>query len=224
VDFLFLFNNTLRMLHGVPLALALAVPALASGFFLGIGIAFCRLSSKRGLRLPANGFVYVMRGTPLILQLFFVYYGLGQIEAVRQSFLWPLLREAWFCAFVVLALGSAAYGGEIIRAGLQSVPQGLRESAAALGLSPWQSFRLIVLPIAIRQMIPAYSNEVVLLIKATSVTSTITLMEITGIARSLVSESYRPLEVFGAAGLIYLVLTGIFSAAVGVIERRMRLP
>lgn len=224
MDIGFLCDSTLRMLHGVPLAMMLALPALGAGFVLALGSALCRMSARRRLRAPADAFAYVMRGTPMILQLFFVYFGLGQIEAIRHSVIWPLAREASFCAFLVLTLNTAAYGGEIIRAGLRSVPEGVREAASALGLSRWQRFRLVVLPLAIRQMLPAYGNEVALLIKATSVTSTITLMEITGIARSIVSETYRPVEVFVAAGLIYLVLTASFTAVVGVMERQMRLP
>lgn len=220
MDFPFLTDILLRMLKGVPVALALAIPALTAGFLCAFGVAFGRMSGLRLIRWSVNGYLYIIRGTPLILQLFFIYYGFGQLRAFRDSLLWPLFLDPMFCSFLALMLSTSAYGGEIIRAALQSVPVGLREAADALGLTRWQRFRLVTFPIAVRQMLPAYGNEIVLLLKATAVTSTITVMEITGIARTIMSETYRPVEVFLSAGAIYLAMSIVIGFAVGFLERR----
>ena len=223
MDLNLLLSAFLRMLAGIPVALQLVGLSVGIGFILATGVASARIAKRRWVRWPAFAYVYTMRGTPLILQLFFVYYGFGQFAAVRHSWVWPFLREAEVCAVLALSLSTAAYGSEIIRGGLQSVSGGMRDAADAMGFTRWQRFRLVVFPLAVRQMLPAYGNELVLMMKATSVASTITIMEITGIARTIASETYRPVEVFMAAGLIYLGLTASLTGAVRLLEARLRL-
>ncbi|MGX1788194.1 ABC transporter permease [Bosea sp. NPDC055332] len=209
------------LLAAVPLTLQLAVTATFAGFFLAVLIALARLSGNRLLSVLAYAYVYAIRGTPLLLQIFFIYFGLAQLDSIRQSSLWPLFRDEHFCALLALALNTGAYGSEIIRGGLQAVGKGQVEAAKSLGLSTWLRFRLVVFPQAVRQMLPAYGNELILMVKATSLASTVTIMEITGKARALASETYAPIEIFLAAGAIYLALNLILTSAVHALEARL---
>ena len=147
----------------------------------------------------------MFRGTPLLVQIFLIYYGLGQFEAIRDSFLWTFFREPFWCAILALTLNTGAYTSEIIRGGIQSVPFAQIEAARACGMGRLLLFRRIVLPLAIRQALPAYGNEIILMVKASSLASTITLMEVTGIARGIIAKTFAPVEIFIVAGAIYLV-------------------
>lgn len=206
------------LVAAVPLTLQLAVAAILAGFVLAVLIALARLSGSWPLAALAYGFVYVVRGTPLLLQIFFVYYGLAQLDLIRHSFLWPVFRDEYWCALLALSLNTAAYGSEIIRGGLQSVGRGQVEAAQAFGFTAWQRFRRIIFPQALRQMVPAYGNELILMVKATSLASTVTVLEVTGTARIIASETYAPVEVFVAAGAIYLLLNAVLTAGVHALE------
>lgn len=210
------------LLGALPLTIELATTALAIGFVLAVLIAAARLSGNRPLAGLAYAYVYVIRGTPLLLQVFFVYYGLGQLDLVRNSFLWPAFREAHFCALLALTLSTAAYGSEIVRGGFLSVPRGQVEAGRAFGLTGARLLALIVFPQALRVMLPAYGNELILLLKATSLASTITIIEVTGMARILASQTYAPVEVFICAGAIYLALNIVMTAAVQMMEAALR--
>ncbi len=207
-----------RIAVGVPLLLQLAGISIAAGAVCAMLLALMRISSIKPLDLAARGYVFVFRGTPLLVQIFLIYYGLGQFPELRATFLWPFLREPYWCAILALTLNTAAYGSEIIRGGLLSVPAGQVEAARACGMSGLLLFRRIVLPIAVRQALPAYGNEIVLMVKATSLASIITLMEVTGIAHKIISESYRAIEVFICAGAIYLLINFLLIRAVYAVE------
>jgi octopine/nopaline transport system permease protein len=163
----------------------------------------------------------VFRGTPLLVQIFLIYYGLGQIPFIRDSFLWPFLREAYWCAILAFTLNTAAYTSEMIRGGILAVPHGQVEAAYACGFSRFLVYRRIIAPIAIRQALPAYGNEVILMVKASSLASTITLLEITGIARRIISQSFAVFEVFIVAGAIYLVINFLVTRAIRAAEWRL---
>ena len=165
-----------------------------------------RTSGNGLLDQLARLYIFAFRGTPLLVQIYLIYYGLSQFPGLRQSFLWPFLREAYWCSILALTLNTAAYGAEIIRGGLSSVPAGQLEAARAFGMPRFLAFRRIALPLAMRQMLPAYSNEVILMVKSTALASTVTLMEVTGSAAKLISETYRPVEIFICAGVIYLTI------------------
>ena len=210
-----------KLLAGVPLTLQLVFISVAIGLVAAVGIALMRLSPSWIVREIAYRYVYVFRGTPLLVQLFLIYYGLGQFEAVRESIAWIVLREPFWCAIIALALNTAAYSSEIIRGGIQSVPRGQLEAAQACGMSRLLRFRRIVMPIAIRQGLPAYSNEIILMVKATSLASVITLMEVTGIARSEVSRTFAPYEIWTAAAIIYLTINFAITRAIDAIEYRL---
>lgn len=214
----FAYEALMEMLQGVPLTLQLSFISLGLGGVLALGLALMRISGIPLLEWPVRGYVALFRGTPLLVQLFLIYYGLGQFPEVKRSILWPILRDPYWCAILALTLNSAAYASEIIRGGLLSVPYGQAEAARACGMSRLMIFRRITLPLAIRQALPAYSNEMISLIKSTSLASAIALMEITGIAHRLMGESYRVVEVFLIAGGIYLIIVFCLTRTVALIE------
>jgi octopine/nopaline transport system permease protein len=155
------------------------------------------------------------------VQIFLIYYGLGQFPEIRQSFLWPFLREPYWCALLALTLNTAAYSSEIIRGGILSVPFGQIEAARACGMSRGLIFRRIIVPQGLIVALPAYGNEIILMTRSTALASTITLMEVTGIASKLISETFRAVEVFICAGAIYLILNFAISRAIALLERRL---
>lgn len=214
-------ETLLRLVDGVPLLLKLVSVSLGLGLVLAVLMAFARLSSLAPLRAFAWSYVFLFRGTPLLVQIFLIYYGLGQFPAVRESFLWPFLRQPYWCAILALTLNTGAYGSEIIRGGIQSVAAGQVEAARACGMSGLLLLRRIVLPIALRQALPAYGNEMILMVKATSLASTVTLLEVTGIAHRIISDTYRAIEVFVVAGSIYLLINFLLTRAVRWAEWRL---
>jgi octopine/nopaline transport system permease protein len=221
MDAAFFGQTLLTLLSGVPLLFKMLLPSLAAGAALALGIALLRLSSRRGFSSAAFLYTYFFRSTPLLVQIFMIYYGLAQLAFVRESFLWHFLKHPYGCAVLALTLNTAAYTAEIIRGGILSVPWGHWEAGRALGMSRRLLYRRIVLPAAFRQALPAYGSEVILMIKATSLASTITLMEVTGIAHKLISDSFRVIEVFAAAGAIYLFLNFLVTRGVQRLERRL---
>lgn len=219
MDIAFLTESFLQLLSGLPLTLELTAVAFALGAVLALLLALLRQAPLLPLRVAAQTFVFVMRGTPLLVQIFLIYYGLGQFRPFLQDIgLWSVFREPYWCAILALALNSAAYGSEILRGALGSVPPNQVEAARSCGMSGILLYRRIVLPIALRQAIPSYGNELVLMVKATSLASIITMMDVTGIAARLIAESYRPVEVFIAAGVIYLAINLTLTRAVSALD------
>jgi octopine/nopaline transport system permease protein len=219
-EFDFLADTMLRLLAGLPITLELSAISITAGVALAVVMALLRRSSRAG-ELLVGGYVFVLRGTPLLLQLFLIYFGLGQFATVRQSVLWPFLRQPWWCAILALTLNTAAYGSEIVRGGLAAVPRGSIEAGRVAGMSRLTLYRRVILPIALRQALPAYGNEWVIMVKSTALASIVTLMEVTGIAYAIISETYRAVEVFLCAGTIYLAITFALTRAVGFAERRL---
>lgn len=221
MDMEFLRDTLMQLLPGVPLTLELAIGSVALGFFLALLLALMRLSGVWILDNIARLYVFAFRGSPLLVQMFLIYYGLGQFPAVRLSVLWPILREPYWCALLSLTLCTAAYASEIIRGGLLSVPGGHIEAAYACGMTRQKVFRRIILPVAMRQALPAYGNEMISMVKSTSLASIITLMEITGIAAGIIAETYRALEVFLVAGALYLAINLILTRLLQWLEYRL---
>jgi octopine/nopaline transport system permease protein len=211
----------MRLLGGVPLTLSLTFWSLLFGGAFAIVLALATQSRFRPLALLARAYVFVFRGTPLLVQMFLIYYGLSQFPELRQSFAWPFLREPYYCAVLALALNTAAYSAEILRGGLQAVPHGQIEAARACGMSGVLLYRRVILPIAVRQALPSYSTEVILQVRATALASIITLMEITGIAQKINAQTFRPIEVFICAGAIYLAINFILSRVFVALERHL---
>ena len=209
------------MLEALGTTLELLAITTLIGLVLALVLATMRLSGVRVLAWPALAFVSLLRGTPLLAQIFLIYYGLAQFAAVRHSVVWPVLRHAWPCAVIALSVNMGAYTSEVLRAALLAVPRGEREAAAALGLARGASFRLIVLPRAIRIGLPALTNEVLVQLKATSLVSTITVLDLTGKARRLAAASFSPVPLI-EAGAIYAVLALLIGGVAQLLERRLR--
>jgi octopine/nopaline transport system permease protein len=220
-DFALIADSIPKMLVGIGLTFELLFLSLALGTGLAIILLILRISGRWYLSVPAMIYIYIFRGTPILVQIFIIYYGLPQVEWVRESIFWPILREPFGCAIVALSLNTGAYVSEIFRGGVLGVDRGLTEAAAALGLSVTQRFIYIISPIAIRLCLPAYSNDVVSLMKSTALASTITLLDMMGIARTIVAETYAPYEVFISVMVIYLVITWAIQKTFGWIEKRM---
>jgi putative lysine/arginine/ornithine/histidine/octopine transport system permease protein len=207
------------LLGGLVVTLELTVLSLIFGMVLALPLAALRTARSPILWVPAYGYITFFRGTPLLVQIFLIYYGTGQFEWIRTTPLWPILREAYWCAILAFSLNTAAYTAEILRGAIQAVPRGEIEAGLALGMSRWHVFRLISLPRAFRLALPAYGNEIILVIKSSSLASTITLLDITGVARTLVAHTYAPYEVFLVAGALYLVLVLATTRLLASVER-----
>jgi polar amino acid transport system permease protein len=215
------FDNLPKLLDGALLTVELVVLALALGMVFALPAALMRVSRNWWLRAPAYGYIFFFRGTPLLVQIFLIYYGLGQFEAVRESAFWPILREPYWCAIIAFALNTGAYTAEILRGAIEAVPTGQIEAARAFGMSKSLCYRRVILPQAWRIAMPAYGNEVILMLKGSALASTITLLDLTGMARTIIARTYMPVEIFLAAGALYLLLTFIFTRAYRLLERRM---
>ena len=207
-------------MSGTWLTIQLVVIAGVLGLLIAVPVALARLSENRVVHGLATAYSLFFRGTPLLVQIFLIYFGLGQFDFVRSSFLWPLLREAYVCALITFSLNTAAYSGEIVRGGILAVPRGEVEAAKAVGMSTFTTYRLVILPRAFSIVLPAYSNEVIILMKGTALASTITLLELMGMAQLAASDTYQPILVFGIAGVIYYVLTLLISGLFRMLERR----
>lgn len=209
------------LLGGVALTAELVALALVAGFFIALPTALARLSPVRALRWLATAYVFIFRGTPLLVQIFLIYYGLSQFAVVRDSTLWVVLKEPFWCTLIALALNTGAYTAEVFRGGILSVPHNQIEAGRAVGMGSVTLFRRIVWPQAIRQALPAYGNEMILMVKASSLASTVTLMEITGVAQTLAADTYMPIEIFTTAAAIYLCLTFAMTQVIHFFERRL---
>lgn len=221
-DFL-LFSVMPKLLAAVPVTLALTFAAAAIGNTLALPIALARISPRLLLRLPAALYILLLRGTPLLVQIYLIYYGLGQMLPgtwIRHSVLWPYLRDGFWYAVFALSLNVAAYSGEILRAALQAVPRGEIEAARSLGLSARQILRFVTLPRAIGICLPAMSGELVLLLKSTSLASTITVMDVLGTAQYIRSQTLHTYEPLLGAALIYIVLVFLLTRILNRLEHR----
>ncbi len=218
MDLSFMGGTMVELLRGLPLTLELFVTSVAAGGVLAGLLAWMTASRVRVAAWTAAAYVFVFRGTPLLVQLFLIYYGLSQFAAVRHSIFWPFLRDPFWCAVLALSLNTAAYTSEIIRGGLAAVPAGQIEAARACGMSRLTVLRRITLPIALRQALPSYSTEVILMTKATALASIVTLKETMFVAAKLNSETYRAIEIFLCAGLVYLVLNIAIARGIALLE------
>lgn len=219
MDVVFMFDTFSTLLMGIPLTLNLAFTSLGVGAALAIGLAALRMSRFFLLQSLARSYVFVFRGTPLLIQIFLIYYGLGQFRPALQEWgLWGFFRDPYWCVIMAISLNTAAYASEIVRGAINAVPHPQVEAARSLGMSGLLLVRRIYFPIALRMALPAYGNEIMLVIKATSLASIVTLMEITGIAAKLILDSFRTLEVFIVAGVIYFAMNFLIANSIAALE------
>lgn len=206
--------------RGMQISLLLMAISVSAAFLLAIPLAICRVSSNRWLSGPVWFYTYVIRGTPLLVQLYMIYFGLAQFEWLRESFLWPAFRNAWFCAWLAFALNSTAYTTEIFAGALRQTPAGELEAARSLGLSTFDIYRRILLPGALRRALPQYGNEVVMVLHATSVASAVTIVELTRTARDVYYNTLSPADAFGTVAVFYFIITFTLVGLFKLAERR----
>ena len=209
-----------KLINATLVTLKLLSASLLIGIFLGLFFAILRINKNVFVNRFAYGYSYIFRGTPLLVQIFIIYFGLGNIEWLRTTFLWSILKEPYWCAIIAFALNTGAYTSEILRSAFQTIKPGVIEAGKSLGISNSMIFYKIQIPIAIRQSLPAYGNEIILMLKGTSLASTVTLMDITGVAQKIISTTFRPLEVFIIAGSIYLFMTFLIHNLIKYLEKK----
>tara|TARA_B100000674_G_scaffold52694_1_gene36480 strand:+ start:833 stop:1504 length:672 start_codon:yes stop_codon:yes gene_type:complete len=220
MDFELMINSFPKLLNATAITLKLLSLSLFFGLFIGLLFAVMRMSKNLIINKFAYGYSYVFRGTPLLVQIFIIYFGFGQIEFLRESVLWIILKEPYWCAIIAFALNTGAYTSEILRSAFQTIKRGYIEAGKSLGISSKIIFYKIQIPIAIRQSLPAYGNEIILMLKGTSLASTVTLMDLTGVAKYIISTTFKPIEVFIVAGSIYLFMTFIIHNLIKFLERK----
>lgn len=215
------YEMALEIAAGVPMSLMVALGGIGIGAVLAIAVVAARISASRTLSTAAWLYLQIVRSIPMIALLFLLYYGLSQFEGVRRSILWPVLREPIWCAIIALSLKASAYISEVYRTGIASVPPGELLAARSFGFKGYRLYRSIIVPYAARVVLPALSNEVVILVKASSLASLITLLDVTGIAASLGSETFRPLAAFSVAAIYYLAFNSLMIGLFRLAERRL---
>jgi len=220
VDFAAIFGNLDLYLQGLWVTVQLVVLALAIGLALSVPLALAASSRRGWVNFLPHAFIYCFRGTPLLVQIYLIYYGLGQFAAVRESFLWPVLSEAYWCALIGFALNTAAYTGEIIRGAMAQTPASEIEAARACGMSPAMTYRRVILPSAFRRALPAYGNEVIFMLHGSALAGIITIVDLFGAARIVNSRHFVPFESYITAGFFYLCMTFLIVWAFKFIERR----
>ncbi|MBT7624168.1 MAG: ABC transporter permease [Flavobacteriaceae bacterium] len=220
MDFELMINSFPKLLNAAGITLKLLSVSLVVGLFIGLFFAILRLNKNIFINKFAYGYSYIFRGTPLLVQIFIIYFGLGQIEYLRSTFLWIILKEPYWCAIIAFALNTGAYTSEILRSAFQTIKPGIIEAGKSLGISNKVIFYKIQIPIAIRQSLPAYGNEIILMMKGTSLASTVTLMDLTGVAKYIISTTFKPIEVFIVAGGIYLFMTFVIHNVIKFLEKK----
>lgn len=209
-----------QYLAGLKTCLILLAISVATGFVLSIPLAMARVSRKPWLSAPVWFLTYVIRGTPLLVQIYLLYHGLAQFEWIRESAAWYFLKSAWFCAWAAFALNSTAYTTEIFAGALRATPSGELEAAESLGLTRVQIYARILWPGALRRALPQYGNEVVMVMHATSIASAVTIVELTRVARDVYSDHLLPVEAFGTVAVFYFCLTFTLVGVFKLVERR----
>ena len=215
-----MINSFPKLLSAASVTLKLLSVSLIIGLFIGLLFAILRLNKNIFISKFAYGYSYLFRGTPLLVQIFIIYFGLGQIEYLRSTLLWVILKEPYWCAIIAFALNTGAYTSEILRSAFQTIKPGVIEAGKSLGIPNKIIFYKIQIPIAIRQSLPAYGNEIILMMKGTSLASTVTLMDLTGVAKYIISTTFKPVEVFVVAGSIYLILTFLIHNLIKYLEKK----
>ena len=220
MDIELMISSFPKLLNATLITLKLLSLSLILGLFIGLGFAILRMNNNKSINKFAYGYSYIFRGTPLLVQIFIIYFGLGQIEYLRTTFLWVVLKEPYWCAIIAFSLNTGAYTSEILRSAFQTIKPGYLEAGRSLGIPSKIIFTKIQIPIAIKQSLPAYGNEIILMLKGTSLASTVTLMDLTGVAKYIISTTFKPVEVFIVAGGIYLFMTFIIHNVIKYLEKK----
>ena len=220
MDFDLMLTSFPKLLGATVVTLKLLSVSLFFGLIIGLLFAILRLNKNVFINKFSYAYSYLFRGTPLLVQIFIIYFGLGQIEYLRSTFLWAILKEPYWCAIIAFTLNTGAYTSEILRSAFQTIKPGIIEAGKSLGIPNKIIFYKIQIPIAIRQSLPAYGNEIILMMKGTSLASTVTLMDLTGVAKYIISTTFKPVEIFIVAGGIYLFITFIIHNLIRILEKK----
>ena len=220
MDFDLMISSFPKLLSATLVTIKLVSASLVFGILLGALFAILRTGKNKFLKALSYYYSYIFRGTPMLVQLFIIYFGLAQIEYLRSSFLWIVLKEPYWCAIIAFALNTGAYTSEIFRSAFETIDKGIIEAGKSLGIPNSKIFYKIKIPIALRQSLPAYGNEMILMLKGTSLASTVTLMDLTGVAKFIISTTYKPVEIFIVAGSIYLLITFVISSFIKFLEKK----
>jgi len=207
------------VLTGLKLTLIITIAGFVLGQFLALPLALSLVAKSSPLRWLAQSYLFLIRGSPLLVQLFILYYGLAQFSFIRSSFIWPLIREPLYCAILAIGFNSAAYVSALIAGALKQMPSGQLEACISLGLSRYSRLKDVLLPQAYRAILPAISNEIILVLKASSLAGAVTVMEMTGAARAFIAKTYAPFEVFIVAGILYLIIGFLFAMMFHYLEQ-----
>jgi len=209
MDYEVIFSNTPLYFEGLWITIQLVFLALVLGFVLALPIALLGTSTYPWIRLLPKAYIYFFRGTPLLVQMFMIYHGMGQFEAIRESVFWIVFKEAYWCALIAFALNTAGYTAEILRGTIEQTPYGEIEAARACGMSKSTLYRRIILPGTFRRALPAYGNEVIFMLHGSALAGVITIVDLFGAAKIVNSRHFVPFESFITAGFFYLCLTFI---------------
>lgn len=220
----FLLDTAGRLLVALPVTLGLLAVSAVLATALAAALTACSAARSPVLRWGQRGWTFVFRGTPLILQIFMIYYGLAMLPAIRHGALWVAFREPMFCLCLALTCCCSAYIGEVFRGALRAVPPGEIEAARAAGMTPFQIVRRVTAPALIRVALPSYANEIVMMAKSTSLASTITILDMTGVAQTVIAHSYRTMEVFLCAAAFYLILNAALAGGFRLLADRLHAP
>ena len=207
MDIQVIIKNLPLYLQGLQTTIVLVFFSLLVGLVLAIPIALLATSKRKWISALPKAYIYFFRGTPLLVQMFMIYHGMGQFDAVRESFLWVVFQQAWACALVAFALNTAGYTGEILRGTIEQTPYGEIEAARSVGMSNALIYQRIILPSTFRRALPAYGNEVIFMLHGSSLAGLITIVDLFGAAKIVNARNFVPFESFIAAGLFYLGLT-----------------
>lgn len=210
--------------NGLLITLILMIASVIAGLILAIFMTMGSYSDKYLVRKIIETIVFFIRGTPLLVQIFLIYYGIGQFVWIRESFLWLIFRDPMSCTIIALSLNSACYTTVLLQGAIASVPHNEIAACHAIGMRKWLAFRRIIFPRAFRIAIPAYSNEVIMILKGTSLASTITLMDLMGTTQQLIAETYSTVEFYLIAAAIYLSLNAIITGVFRSLQRWSAIP
>ncbi|GHE21702.1 ABC transporter permease [Halomonas urumqiensis] len=207
--------------EGLTTTVQLVFLSLVIGLILAVPLAIGRGSKHRWISLPIFFYCYVFRGTPLLVQLYLIYYGVVFVEGIQETWLWVVLEKPFVPALIAFTLNTAAYTTEIFRGAIKSTARGEIEAARAYGMSQGLMLRRIVLPSAFRRALPAYGNEVIFMLHASAIASVVTIMDLTGAARFVYARYYAPFDAFLFVAAIYLCLTFAILYLFRYLEKRL---
>jgi len=219
MDFALIWQSLPSLLRACVTTLELTFLSLIIGICIAVPLGLMAARKTGILAWAAEAYMFIFRGTPLLVQIFLIYAGLAQFDLIRESFLWIYLKQAFVCALISFSLNTAAYTANILKGAILSVPIGQIEAARACGLSRCQQYRYILLPQAFRLALPAYGNEVLIMLKSTSLASAITVMDLTGAAKNIYADTYAPYESFLTAAVLYWIMSLILSRLVKLAEK-----